>query len=287
MENLEDFIRNNPLYPKIKIDELLFAEFKCPDRNKTGVWWHNNFFAHVLLGEIVLKTPKQEFILKAGDSVFAKKGTVISYGDIHGSFCDLIIFVPDDFIRAVLRKYQLKGEITHSDNGDTIIPLSQSTMLTTYFNSLLTHFYHPSPNEILLKLKFEELLLTIFSTPENNVLRNYLSSICKLTKPSIREIMEANFFSNLSLKEFATLCNRSLSSFKQEFKTIFNTTPGKWLLEKRLEYSRYLLETTDFNIDETCMESGFENKSHFIRTFKNKYGCTPGNFKALKTASTR
>jgi AraC-like DNA-binding protein len=91
--------------------------------------------------------------------------------------------------------------------------------------------------------------------------------------------MEANFFSNLSMEEFAKLCARSLSGFKQDFKNIYHTTPGKWLLEKRLEYSRYLLKTTGNSLDEICTGSGFENLSHFIRVFKNKYGLTPGKYK--------
>jgi AraC-like DNA-binding protein len=59
---------------------------------------------------------------------------------------------------------------------------------------------------------------------------------------------------------------------------IYQTTPGKWLMEKRLEYSKYLIETTDMNIEGVCIESGFENRSHFIRVFKNKFGLTPGRF---------
>ena len=98
--------------------------------------------------------------------------------------------------------------------------------------------------------------------------------------------MEANFFSNLSLDEFARLCARSLSAFKREFKNIFQTTPGKWLQEKRHEYSRYLLEISAFSIDEICEVSGFENRSHFIRVFKGKYGLTPGKFNMQKKIRT-
>ena len=110
-------------------------------------------------------------------------------------------------------------------------------------------------------------------------LKTYFSGLQAATKPSIREIMETNFFSNLSLEEFARLCARSLSAFKQEFKNIYQTTPGKWLQEKRLEYARYLLETTNITIEEICMESGFENRSHFIRVFKNRFGLPPGRMK--------
>jgi transcriptional regulator GlxA family with amidase domain len=91
--------------------------------------------------------------------------------------------------------------------------------------------------------------------------------------------MEANFSSNLSLNEFARLCARSVSAFKQEFKSIINMSPGRWLLSKRLEYGRYLLGTTDSSLDEICSASGFENTSHFIRVFKEKFGITPHKFK--------
>jgi AraC-like DNA-binding protein len=47
-------------------------------------------------------------------------------------------------------------------------------------------------------------------------------------------------------------------------------------MEKRLGYSKYLIETTDMNIDEVCIESGFENRSHFTRVFKTRFDLTPG-----------
>jgi AraC-like DNA-binding protein len=125
----------------------------------------------------------------------------------------------------------------------------------------------------------EELIINILSNNNHLPVKCYFSEICASAKPSIKEIMEANFFSNLSLEDFARLCARSLSGFKQEFRNIFQTSPGKWLQEKRLEYGRYLLETTTDSIEEICMTSGFENRSHFIRLFKSKYGLTPGKFK--------
>ena len=282
MENMQDFIESSPFVKKIMVDELLFTEFKCPlDEKSSSVWWHNNFFAHILTGETVLKTPRQEYTLKAGDSVFAKKGSVISYNLVHEDFCELLIFVPDDFIKAVVKKYNVSiSSTSFPKEVDTIIPLVPDDLLTAYFHSLLTHFrLSLPPAEPLLKLKFEELLLTILLGDNHGPVKNYFSELCRSAKTSIKEIMEANFFSNLSMEEFAKLCGRSLSGFKQDFKNIYHTTPGKWLQEKRLEYSRYLLKTTGNSLDEICIGSGFENLSHFIRVFKNRYGLTPGKFK--------
>lgn len=285
MINLQDFIGNSELFKKFQVDDLLFVEFKCPhDESKTSIWWHNNFFAYILAGEIVMKTPQKEYTIKSGDCVFAKKGSIISYGDSREDFCELLVFVPDNFIRSVIQKHKiplLPGVAEKKSN--TIIPLSTDNVLLSYFHSLLSYFpLSDPPSSTLLRLKFEELVVNILSNSNHLPLRCYFSEVCSSSKPSIREIMEDNFSFNLSLDEFARLCARSLSTFKTEFHSIFQTTPGKWLQDKRLEYSRYLLENTDDSVDEICTLSGFENRSHFIRVFKTRYGFTPGKFSMQK-----
>jgi AraC family transcriptional regulator, exoenzyme S synthesis regulatory protein ExsA len=282
---MEEFIEKSPFAKKISVDELLFAEFKCPmDEKKSNIWWHNNFFAHVLTGETVLKTPRGEYVLKPGDSAFAKKGSIITHNNIHEHFCELLVFVPDNFIKTVAQKYRVSLPMESDyDQSDTVIRLTSDEVLHTYFQSLLTHFVQTTPPaSALLKLKFEELLLSILSSDNQQQLHGYFSALCKTAKPSIREVMELNFFSNLTLHEFARLCARSLSTFKREFTEIYSASPGKWLMEKRLEYSYYLLQTTDQSIDDICIDSGFENRTHFIRVFKNKYGVSPGKVRMGK-----
>ena len=284
MNNVQDFIENFPLARKVKVDELLFAEFHCPsDGSLSSAWCHNNFFAHILSGELKLKTPRGEYLLKPGDSAFAKKGSVIAQTAVHEDFCELVVFMPDDFIKTVIQKYNLSLTTISHQPADTVIKLENDVILTAYFQSLFAYFHGSvSPSGALLKLKFEELLLNIFSQNNHPSLKFYFEEIGRSARPSIKEIMEANFFSNMSLEEFARLCARSLTAFKKEFSILYNTTPGKWLLEKRLEYSCFLLETTGYNLDEICMESGFENRSHFNRVFKNKYGLSPARFRSHK-----
>ena len=195
-------------------------------------------------------------------------------------FCELLIFLPDDFIKTIIQKHKVSLSSASSlYKPDTVIPLANDEVLQAYFQSLLSYFsMRQAPTPALLKLKFEELIIQIVLGNYHEPLKSYFGEVCTHTKPSIKEIMDANFFSNLSLNEFARLCSRSLSGFKKEFMEVYQTTPGKWLMEKRLSYSKYLIETTEMNIDEVYMESGFENCSHFIRVFKNKFGTTPGKF---------
>jgi transcriptional regulator GlxA family with amidase domain len=87
--------------------------------------------------------------------------------------------------------------------------------------------------------------------------------------------MEENYCYNLKLEEFARLTSRSLSAFKRDFQKIYNTTPGKWLTQKRLDHAMHLLTHLNRTVSETAFESGFENLAHFSRCFKQKFGMPP------------
>nr|WP_281503845.1 AraC family transcriptional regulator [Arenibacter sp. F26102] len=91
--------------------------------------------------------------------------------------------------------------------------------------------------------------------------------------------MLENFQYNLKIEDFAKLCGKSLSTFKREFKEYFNTTPGKWLINKRLDYSKVLLIGTNLTVSEVGYDSGFKNNSHFIQAFKKKTKLTPSQYK--------
>ena len=153
-------------------------------------------------------------------------------------------------------------------------------VLSAYFPSVLSYFAkeEPPPGN-LLEIKFKELIFDLLLSPGNESLCSYLKSLCDRSKTSINEIMQSNFTYNMKLEEFAYLSGRSITSFKRDFVSTFNCTPGKWLLKRRLEHARYLLEVTDKNINELVFETGFENASHFIRVFKQAFGLSPLQFK--------
>lgn len=96
---------------------------------------------------------------------------------------------------------------------------------------------------------------------------------------ALEEIMEENFLQNLKLEAFARLCARSLSSFKRDFQKQFYTTPGRWLKQRRLHHAMQLLQKSH-TVVEAAYESGFENVSHFSRSFRNQFGMPPA---AIKT----
>ena len=181
----------------------------------------------------------------------------------------------DDFICQTLGKKfnTAANSIPHRQ----VMSLSTSETLAGFFLSMASYFSEArEPAQALLELKFKELILTIADNPGNAELLSYFCSLVHEPRPvALQRLMMDNFKFNLKLEEFARLSNRSLSAFKRDFQQVFQTTPGKWLLEKRLNHAKHLLGNTQTTIGDTAFESGFKTISHFSRAFKEKFGFPP------------
>jgi AraC-like DNA-binding protein len=148
------------------------------------------------------------------------------------------------------------------------------------FQSMRTYLVGTEkPPEPLVRLKLKELVMSVLTSGTNTGLAAYFRRVGASDCPAIHEIMEANFRYNLSLEEYAKLCHRSLSSFKREFQMTYKESPGKWLLQRRIELAANLLRNTVMNVTEVAFESGFEHVSHFSRVFKERFGVSPVAFR--------
>jgi len=284
MINLFEYIKENNNYKKFIINDLLFVEYKCVvNETRAGIWSDTNYFVFVTSGKKMWKSIYQEYIVEAGDSLFVKRGANLVHQYFDEDYCALMIFITDDFIRNFMGRFSsiIRNESDVELTMDAVIRIQLDAYLEGYVNSLASFFgaqYLPDKN--LLTLKFEELLLNIFTQPLHKEVAKYLGTLNRSQTMQIQQIMEENFAYNLKLEQLASLCNLSLSSFKRSFKSVYHTSPGKWLLEKRLDLSSYLLRSTDKNVNEVSFESGFEDVSNFIRSFKKKFNCTPLQYRS-------
>jgi len=284
--NFYDRTYKNPAKPRqLSFGKSLVAEFNCPLQNKMqDAWSHHNYIVYVVEGRKIWHTAHGSYELKKGSCVFVRKGACIVEQFLDTVFCLVFVFLPDEFIRDVLKTKSTPISKVQK-KYDPVIPIDKDETLEAFFHSM--RFYFDSikqPDQSLIELKFRELVLTIADNGRNTELLSYFSSL--LSNPqfvSLRQVMEDNFCYNLKLEEFARLSNRSLSAFKRDFQKEFNTSPGKWLLQKRLLHSKNLLINAGRSVGEAAFESGFENPSHFSRAFHSYFGMPPTALK-LKIA---
>ncbi|MEP7109149.1 MAG: AraC family transcriptional regulator [Ferruginibacter sp.] len=279
MLNLYSAIKENCLFKKIEINELLFVEYTCmQDETKFGIWSHNNYFAFISSGKKIWKSIYHSYEVDEGDILFVKKGANLTHQFFDDTFCAIFMFIPDDFIRSFLKKNSalLDTSPKNLSEQDTVLRIQPDDLLEIYYNSIRSYLSLPQkPNEQLLLLKFEELLLSLFSNKKHQPLTDYFISLCRNQQHQMSMVMEKNFAYNLKLEDYAQLCHMSLSAFKKSFKQYYNTTPGVWLKNKKLGLAIQPIITTGLNINQISFECGFEDTSHFIRVFKEKYQLTP------------
>ena len=199
----------------------------------------------------------------------------------------MIFFIPDAFVREAIRELaaELQPLSGPPASDEVVIRLNNDTTLSAFFHSMLVYFAsEEQPAEALLKLKLKELLTSLLISPSNPKLSAYLRSLASCDAPPLPAIMEANFCHSLPLDTFAKMCHRSLSSFKREFHRCYGTTPAKWLMQRRLECAAQMLRTTSLSIIEIALECGFEEPSHFSRTFRSRFGHSPTDFREKETS---
>lgn len=92
------------------------------------------------------------------------------------------------------------------------------------------------------------------------------------------EFMESSYHTQLSLKEMADSVHMSPKYFCRFFQEMTHRTPVDYLNYYRIERACYQLLTTDQSITEVAYNSGFNDLSYFIKTFKKYKGITPKQY---------
>ncbi|WP_158827373.1 helix-turn-helix domain-containing protein, partial [Mucilaginibacter lacusdianchii] len=176
----------------------------------------------------------------------------------------------------ILHRYATENDIRKQSvyKGKAMIDLSGNRFLKAFFDSLLPYIDQPEKfTARVAELKTLEAIELLLQT--GDAFQSFLFDFQEPYKIDLETYMNHNYKYNIPLSSFAKLTGRSLSTFKRDFTKIFDTTPEKWLQQKRLEQAYYLISKQKQRPSEVYLEVGFENLSHFSFSFKKLFGMTP------------
>jgi AraC-like DNA-binding protein len=174
-----------------------------------------------------------------------------------------------------LQKYALKNNI-HSNGhyrDEPLLLFPEDVLLKGFFQSLSPYFDHPEQlTKALAELKTTEAIELLLRHPS---LEKFLFDFNEPFKIDLETFMNKNYMFNIAIKEFARLTGRSLSTFKRDFKKVFDVNPEKWIRQKRLEQAHFLISVQNQKPSSVYLDVGFENLSHFSQAFKIFFGYNP------------
>ncbi len=83
-----------------------------------------------------------------------------------------------------------------------------------------------------------------------------------------------------AIPEAAATCNLSITQFSRVFRETMGVSFGEFCLRARLAAAAgHLLDGND-SLQSIATQTGFNDASHLHRSFRKRYGCTPGAYRA-------
>lgn len=241
---------------------------------------------HLLLymksGRYKVRFHNQDYTVRDNEMIFIPKSTLIEY-DKSGTpdseyVLDYMMFFLDEKLLEEFVQFAGVKKVDPAREQTPISTLPVTPLTRTYFESLQPYFHNSDQvSDGLVKAKLMELLIHLTDANES-----FVHQLMKPGNPvnhSIRAVMEENFTNPVSLQDLAYLSGKSLSTFKREFQAAFQTSPLKWIRNRRLERAEQLVTETDLSITDICYEVGFENITHFSKVFKLRFGISPSEFR--------
>ena len=248
--------------------------------------WHEEMeIVYVYEGPLYLTIENKNYIGKCGDVFIINPKEIhqmhvqdigVRYGTLLFSLNALLFQDNDETTRKYLQPLFL-GEVifAHTILDDNLRDrLFSSIMEIVELNKNKVPAYRFGTKALLLQLLF---LLFNAHLEKNNWTGHKNSTLNR----DILSYISENYTSDLTLADIADTFHMSYKYFSRYFKNTFHTTLSDYVMKLRLERAEFLLSSTEFSITEISMQSGFNNVSFFIRSFKKAYGLTPLQYRNL------
>lgn len=156
-----------------------------------------------------------------------------------------------------------------------------SPAIAVVLSQLMNYNLHPSVKQLYIKGKVYELVSLYFNKTEEADLEQcpYLADEDNVRRIKMaKEIMISRMVEPPTLVELSEEIGLSLRKLKEGFKQIYGDSVYGFLFDYKMEYARKMLETGKHNVNEVGLKVGYSTASHFITSFKKKYGTTPKKY---------
>lgn len=221
-------------------------------------------------------------------NVFVSEGILLKCGNYfaelirnsQNQYCEIFAIHLHIGILKELYKDEIPSFVKPNSSTWYVQKIERQDIITHFIESLDFYFQNPTlVNDDLLKLKLKELILLLLQTKNAEDIMSLFSYLFSPRQVTLKDVIQAHLFSNLSINELAVLSGRSLSTFKRDFESQYNDTPANYIKKQKLLKAAELLITTDLSVSEIGYEIGFNDISHFTKTFKQHYHLIPSEYR--------
>ena len=217
---------------------------------------------------IMLYNPQQELPINAslvsGSLVLS---VLISIKKFHGLFskqADQISFLNQENIGNKFYKEKKMGP-----------------MISVVLNQMIQQSLHESTYKLYLRAKVFELMSLYFNKDKEMDIEQcpFLVDDKNIKKIRLaKDIIISRMIEPPTLNDLANEVEISLKKLKQGFKQVYGASVYVFLLDYKMQVSKRLLSSGNYNVNEVALRVGYSTATHFINAFKKKFGTTPKKY---------
>ena len=244
------------------------------------VHWHDEFeIIYVRSGFLTVSISGESYIGKTGEAFVVSPGNLHLMGSQSGTVdyytflfpLKYISFRTDDMLDEKLLEPLNSGHLMICPRvKDTAKELCEQ--LIEIYEAKKDESESKITTQVRTKIILLQFILEMWK--KGFVIENDTSGRNIVEKEMVSYIQQ-NFTGKISLKEFGEQFHLSEKYISRYFKEHFHITLSQYITYLRLENAKQLLQDTDLSVTETAMQSGYQNVSYFIRSFKKAYGISP------------
>ena len=265
-------------------NQVVFIKLSMPYFNRTLKHYVEDeaCFMFVNKGEVMVRGQEDYIRLNKSTALLAKCLNYFFEPGKDKSKCDEGIESVGVFIYPSLVKELFEFDLASSNYslGFNLKEVQVNRLLENYRDSINILLDNPGlADDSMVKTKLKEFILLISKLQEAPSQLDFLAALFKPNEVAFKSTIQHNLYANLSLDELAALCHLSISSFKRKFKSVFNESPRKYIVRKKVEKAATLLKTSDLRISDIAYDVGFDSLATFNRNFTNIYEKSPSAYR--------
>jgi AraC-like DNA-binding protein len=260
-----------------------FSTYHIENRGQSfqiPVHWHDELeIIYVKSGFLTVNISGENYIGKPGDAFVVSPGNLHFMGSQTGTVdyftflfpLKYIAFRSDDMLDDKLIEPLNSGHLMISPEiKDTV--KEQCEQLAGVYAAEIDKSESKITSQIRKKIILLQFIHELWK--KGFIVENDTTGRNTVEKEMVSYIQQ-NYMGKILLREFGEQFHLSEKYISRYFKEHFHITLSQYVTYLRLEHAKQMLQETDISVTEVAMQSGYQNISYFIRSFKKTYGVSP------------
>lgn len=249
--------------------------------------WHQEVeFIFAQKGSVTVSAEGGKYILKQGSGMFIGSRVVHRFDAESENLVPNIVFSPTLLApegSLIFEKY-IKPVLYRSCSICTLEPsVDWQKSVLELLQTVFSLQFEAEPDEmhtLRILLKIWELLY--HNLPLSDANKNSSASSEQARLQIMMQFIQDHFREQLTLNDIAYCVSISPSRALQIFNKGIHCTPIAYLIDYRLQYSAYVLTSTETKISVIAQECGFQSSEYYCRAFRKLFHLTPTQYRLTR-----